>query len=45
MKQPHENFLRTPLQMAITFNCHGTHGSRRRGKEKTDKKEILFGLL
>ena len=31
-------------QMAMTFNCHGPQGSRRRGKEKPDKKEILFGL-
>ena len=31
-------------QMAMTFNCHGLQGSRRRGKEKPDKKEILFGL-
>ena len=29
-------------QMAMT--CHGPQGSRRRGKEKPDKKEILFGL-
>jgi len=28
-------------QMAMTFNCHGPQGSRRRGKEKPDKKEIL----
>jgi len=31
-------------QMAMTFNCHGPQGSRQRGKEKPDKKEILFGL-
>jgi len=31
-------------QMAMTFNCHGPQGSRRRGREKPDKKEILFGL-
>jgi len=31
-------------QMAMTFNCHGLQGSRRRGKEKPDKKEIFFGL-
>ena len=31
-------------QMAVTFNCHGPQGSRRRRKEKPDKKEILFGL-
>ena len=30
-------------QMAMTFNCNGPQGSRRRGKEKPDKK-ILFGL-
>jgi len=29
--------------MAMRFNCHGPQGSRRRGKEKPDKKE-LFGL-
>jgi len=28
----------------ITFDCHGPQGSRRRGKEKPDKKEIHFGL-
>ena len=31
-------------QIAMTFNCHGPQGSGRRGKEKPDKKEILFGL-
>jgi len=31
-------------QMAMTFNCRGLQGSRRRGKETPDKKEILFGL-
>ena len=31
-------------QMAMSFNCHGPQGSRRRGKDKPDKKEILFGL-
>ena len=31
-------------QMAMTFNCHGPQGARRSGKEKPDKKEILFGL-
>jgi len=30
--------------MAMTFSCHGPQGSRRRGKEKPDKKEIFFGL-
>jgi len=30
-------------QMAMKFNCRGPQGSRRRGKEKPDKKEILFG--
>jgi len=27
-------------QSDMTFNCHGPQGSRRRGKEKPDKKEI-----
>ena len=31
-------------QMAMTFNCHGPQGCRRREKEKPDKKEIIFGL-
>jgi len=31
-------------QMAMMFICHGPQGSRRRGKEKPDKKEILFEL-
>jgi len=26
------------------INCHGPQGSRQRGKEKPDKKEVLFGL-
>jgi len=30
--------------MAMTFNCQWPQGSRRRGKEKPDKKWILFGL-
>ena len=31
--------------MAMMFNCHGPQGSRRRGKEKPDKKKSSSGYI
>lgn len=33
-----------PLWSQNLVNFHGRQGTRRRGKEKTDKKQIFFGL-